>query len=157
MQYVVVDIIDEAELLEEGHLQLVDKILQFASLKEAVDGGAEVSVSFVNDAEIQVLNQTYRGIDAPTDVLSFSMEELGEDEMEIALEGVPQMLGDIIISVDKVVAQAAEFGHSFERELGFLVLHGFLHLLGYDHMDKADEKVMFGRQDELLAEYGLKR
>ncbi len=157
MQHLVVDIVDETGLLRAEQIHLVDRIIQFASLKEEVDAGAEVSVSFVTDEEIRRLNRAYRAIDAATDVLSFSMEELGEDEITIIGEGMPLMLGDIIISVDKIKAQATEYGHAFERELGFLVLHGFLHLLGYDHLEADDEKVMFSRQDELMAEYGLTR
>lgn len=85
------------------------------------------------------------------------MEELGEDELAIQGIEMPRVLGDIIISVPKTKEQAAEFGHSFERELGFLAVHSLLHLLGYDHMTEEEEKEMFGLQREILDEYGLKR
>jgi probable rRNA maturation factor len=101
-------------------------------------------------------------VDRPTDVLSFAMNESGEGEMDIfldeeELDQFPNMLGDIIISVPRAQAQAEEYGHSLERELGFLVVHGFLHLLGYDHGTEAEEREMFGRQEEVLQKIGLTR
>lgn len=77
--------------------------------------------------------------------------------MEIVGAEMPRMLGDIIISIERTKEQAKEYGHSFDRELGFLALHGFLHLLGFDHMNEEDEKVMFTKQKEILEEYGLSR
>ena len=103
------------------------------------------------------MDQEYRNKDAATDVISFAMEEMGEDEMKIVGADIPRMLGDIIISIERTKEQAAEYGHSFDRELGFLALHGFLHLLGFDHMTESDEKVMFTKQKEILDEYGLSR
>ncbi len=85
------------------------------------------------------------------------MEELGEGEMAVTFEGMPRVLGDIIISTDRAKEQAEEYNHSFERELGFLAVHGFLHLLGYDHMEPEEEKVMFTKQDEILQTFGLGR
>ena len=85
------------------------------------------------------------------------MEEQGEEEVAIIGETGPRLLGDIIISVERTKLQAEEYGHSFERELGFLAVHGFLHLLGYDHMDEQEEKKMFGRQEEILASLGVTR
>ena len=82
---------------------------------------------------------------------------MGEDEVEIVGAEMPRMLGDIIISIERTKEQAEEYGHSFDRELGFLALHGFLHLLGFDHMNEEDEKVMFTKQKEILEEYGLSR
>ena len=85
------------------------------------------------------------------------MEELGEGEVELIGGEMPRVLGDIIISVPRAREQAKEYGHSFTRELGFLAVHGFLHLLGYDHMTAEDEKKMFTRQKDILNEYGLTR
>ncbi|PAM93050.1 rRNA maturation RNase YbeY, partial [Flavobacterium sp. IR1] len=99
----------------------------------------------------------YRGKDMPTDVISFALNDEVEDEADMIMEGMPNALGDIIISVAHISRQAEEYGHSFERELGFLVVHGFLHLLGYDHMTEQDEKAMFSRQEEILSAYGLTR
>ena len=89
----------------------------------------------------------------PTDVISFALEE----EEDVVIEGMPRMLGDIIISTERTREQAEEYGHSFERELGFLAVHSLLHLLGYDHMNEADERAMFGKQDEILTSFGLTR
>jgi probable rRNA maturation factor len=111
----------------------------------------------VTSEEIREINRDYRGKDTPTDVISFALEEEGEDEVEIVGADMPPVLGDIIISADRTKEQAEEYGHSFMRELGFLAVHGFLHLLGYDHMTKEEEEEMFSKQKDLLDEYGLTR
>lgn len=141
-------------------LALVERCLDAAARKEGVTG--EVSLTFVGNERIHELNREFRGVDRPTDVLSFAMNEQGEDELDIfvdedELEQFPNMLGDIVISIPKAHEQAADYGHSFERELGFLAVHGFLHLIGYDHMTHADEKEMFSRQEEILQSIGLTR
>ncbi|UOQ46446.1 rRNA maturation RNase YbeY [Halobacillus salinarum] len=152
-----IDFQDETESIDEAFEDLINRIIQFAGEKENIPDDSEVSISFVDDTKIQELNKEYRGKNQPTDVISFAMQEQGEGEMEIVEDELPLMLGDIVISVDKAKQQAEEYKHSLERELGFLSLHGFLHLLGYDHMDADEEKKMFGRQEEILNEFGLKR
>jgi probable rRNA maturation factor len=152
-----IDFNDETNEIEASAQQLVEQVLQFAADKENIEEGTELSVTFVDNARIQEINKEYRNKDAATDVISFAMEEMGEDEIQIIGEDMPRILGDIIISIDRTKEQADEYGHSFERELGFLALHGFLHLLGYDHMTESDEKVMFTKQKEILDEYGLSR
>lgn len=140
-------------------LATLARVLEAAAELEEVEG--EVTVTFVDNESIHELNRDYRGIDRPTDVLSFAMNEEGEEEMEIILDEemdeLPNMLGDIVISIPKAHEQAEEYGHSFEREMGFLVAHGFLHLLGYDHETAEDEKEMFARQDEILNRVRLVR
>ena len=123
---------------------------------EQIESDAELSVTFVDKDEIQNINKVYRDKDKVTDVISFALEE---DEPDIDMNDleIPRVLGDIIICTDVAQEQAESYGHSFERELGFLALHGFLHLLGYDHMTEDDEKEMFGRQDAILNSYGLTR
>jgi probable rRNA maturation factor len=153
----LIDFIDETETLSEEQTHLVQNILSFAAEKEGVEDGSEVSVTFVTNDRIQEINREYRDKDQPTDVISFALEELGEDEIEIIGVEMPRVLGDIIISIDRTKEQAEEYNHSVARELGFLALHGFLHLLGYDHMDEEEEKKMFKRQKDILDEYGLKR
>lgn len=154
----VIDIIDDNEYLKNAQQELIEKLLNFVALKENVESESEVSLSFVSNDEIQELNKEYRDKDMPTDVLSFAMNESSEDEIEIVgAEMLDSMLGDIIISTEKLEEQAVEYGHSIDRELGFLVVHGFLHLLGYDHMDEEEEKIMFTRQTDLLQEFGLDR
>lgn len=157
MNKLIIDLVDETEQLSAEQLDEIEKLLNFAADKENVEDDSEVSVTFVSNERIHEINREYREKDAPTDVISFAMEELGEGEIELIGAEQPRVLGDIIISVPKAEEQAKEYGHSFLRELGFLSVHGFLHLLGYDHMEKADEEKMFSRQKELLEQYGLTR
>ncbi|MBS4194722.1 rRNA maturation RNase YbeY [Lederbergia citri] len=152
-----IDLIDETKQLSETDIELIEKLLNYAAEEEHIENGTELSVMIVSNDEIQKINKEYRGKDYATDVISFAMEELGEDEPEIKGAEMPRMLGDIIISFEKAQEQANDYGHSFSRELGFLTIHGFLHLLGYDHIEEEDEKKMFKRQNELLEGYGLER
>jgi probable rRNA maturation factor len=152
-----IDFKDNTNSVHEDNIELIQRILVFAGEKEKINPEAEISINFVDNQEIQGINRNYRQKDAPTDVISFAMEEEGEGEIEIIGTELPVMLGDIVISVDKAKEQAKEFNHSLERELGFLALHGFLHLLGYDHMNAEDETKMFSKQEELLNEFGLQR
>ncbi|MFK4565829.1 rRNA maturation RNase YbeY [Enterococcus sp. UD-01] len=153
--------IDETEKLSSENLQEVERLLQFAAEHLQIAGDTEMSVTFMDNAGIQVINRDYRGKDTPTDVISFALEEESEDELPIIFEEeeelFPRNLGDLMISTERAAEQAEEYGHTFERELGFLAVHGFLHLNGYDHMEPADEKEMFGLQKEILDAYGLKR
>ncbi|KGP90500.1 rRNA maturation factor [Pontibacillus chungwhensis BH030062] len=152
-----IDFHDETNSVEEDYIDLIQRILDFASNQENITDEAELSVSFVDNNEIQIINRNYRQKDEPTDVISFAMQEEGDGEMKIMGAEMPLLLGDIVISVDRAKEQAEEYNHTYERELGFLALHGFLHLLGYDHMNEEDEKKMFSRQEEILHEFGLKR
>ncbi|MDN6067803.1 MAG: rRNA maturation RNase YbeY, partial [Staphylococcus equorum] len=145
---------DHTEIVKSEWLTQIDKLLTFAKEQEQIASDAELSVTFVDKTEIQEINKMYRDKDKVTDVISFALEE---DEPEIIGLDMPRVLGDIIICTDVAQEQADSYGHSFERELGFLALHGFLHLLGYDHIDEQDEKEMFGRQDQILNAYGLTR
>lgn len=134
-----------------------ERLLALTAEAEGCKHG-EVSLSLVNDEEIRRLNRQYRGIDKPTDVLSFPQMEPGETIEEGEDEaGPPPHFGDIVISVPRAVAQAREYGHSVERELGFLFVHGLLHLFGYDHDTEASERDMFARQEAVLSQAGLSR
>ncbi|NLG86214.1 MAG: rRNA maturation RNase YbeY [Firmicutes bacterium] len=124
-------------------------------LRQEGAANSEVSVLLVDDVSIQDLNRKWRGIDAPTDVLSFAMRE-GEDVLPLK-EDQPELLGDVIISVPRAKLQAAEYGHSIERELAFLLTHGILHLLGYDHQTLSEEEQMRLRQEKVLTACGLGR
>ena len=110
------------------------------------------NVIIINDDDIHKINKEYRNINRPTDVISFAFE----DEKDINASEI-RILGDIYISYDKVKSQAKEYSHSEKRELCFLGVHGLLHLLGYDHMNKEDEEKMFKLQKELLEDYGIKK
>ncbi|MCE7786754.1 rRNA maturation RNase YbeY [Staphylococcus xylosus] len=149
-----IDFSDHTELVKNEWLTQIDELLTFAKKQENIEEEAELSVTFVDKEEIQEINKMYRDKDKVTDVISFALEE---DEPEITGLDMPRVLGDIIICTDVAKEQADNYGHSFERELGFLALHGFLHLLGYDHMNEQDEKEMFGRQEQILNAYGLTR
>lgn len=149
-----IDFTDHTGEVNSEWYQQIDNLLTFAKKEEKIEDDAEISVTFVNKQEIQEINRDYRNKDKVTDVISFALEE---DEPDIEGLDMPRVLGDIIICADVAKEQAEEYGHSFERELGFLALHGFLHLLGYDHMNEADEKEMFGRQKLILDNYGLTR
>ncbi|MFG6148482.1 rRNA maturation RNase YbeY [Halobacillus sp. B23F22_1] len=152
-----IDFHDETNSVDEAFVDLVERVIQFAGEKENIAGESELSITFVDNKEIQELNRNYRQKDNPTDVISFAMQELGEGEVEVQNEDLPVLLGDIVISVDKAKEQAEDYKHSLEREFAFLALHGFLHLLGYDHMNEEDEKKMFVRQEDILDEFGLQR
>ena len=154
---VTIDFFDETKEIAAEHLETLQQLIYFAAKREGIEEEAEMSITFVDNARIQEINYEYRDKNQPTDVISFAMEELGEGEREIVGEDMPRILGDIIISIPKTKEQAEEYGHSFMRELGFLAVHGFLHLLGYDHMTEEDEAVMFTKQKEILDEYGLRR
>lgn len=136
----IIDINDETNQLEQNQLELLEKLLDYAREKEEIENDAELSITIVDNETIQEINKQYRDKDQPTDVISFALEEHGEEEIEIRGDNLPRHLGDIIISIEKVNEQANEYGHSFNRELGFLAVHGFLHLLGYDHMTTEEEK-----------------
>ena len=110
------------------------------------------NVIIVDNNKIHEINKEYRGIDKETDVISFALE----DDKTFNREDI-RVLGDIYISLDRVKTQSEEYGHSFKRELYFLAVHGLLHLLGYDHMTKEDEEVMFKKQEEVLKRYGIER
>ena len=107
------------------------------------------AVIFIDDEEIHVMNREYRGVDRPTDVITFALQD-EMSELESMYEEIEQELGDIFISVDTAKRQAEEYKHSLSREMAFLFVHGLLHLLGYDHMNEEDEKVMFKLQDEIM-------
>ena len=110
------------------------------------------NVIIVDNKKIHEINKEYRNIDRETDVISFALE----DDKSISDSPI-RVLGDIYISIDKAKDQAKEYGHSLKRELCFLTTHGFLHLLGYDHMKKEDEEIMFPLQEKILNEYGVSR
>lgn len=149
-----IDITDQTEQLEEQNYSLLNEVLSFTARKENIGDHVELSVSIVTNDEIQELNKQYRDKNEPTDVLSFEMDHSVD---RLQNPGMPVMMGDIIISIEKVKEQAERYNHSFERELSFLAIHGFLHLMGYTHDNKEEEKVMFEKQEDILKEFQLER
>ncbi|MHA6250944.1 rRNA maturation RNase YbeY [Oceanobacillus sp. CAU 1775] len=152
-----IDFHDKTNSVPTDFIDVLQRLLVFAGKKEGVSDEAEMSVNFVNNREIQELNRNYRQKNEPTDVISFAMQESMDGEVNFDEPDMPILLGDIVISVDKTKEQAEEYGHSIEREFAFLAIHGFLHLLGYNHLNEEEEKEMFSKQNEILNEFGIER
>lgn len=132
---------------------LLTRVIEMTLQVEGISDYKEVSVIFVTTNRIKQINRDYRGKDQVTDVISFA---LSDDEDTFTGIDIP-VLGDIFICVDQARKQAKEYGHSIEREMGFLVCHGLLHLLGYDHQTKEEETEMFGKQEKILEQLNLTR
>lgn len=135
---------------EVEYSTLVQEIVEFVLKKEKIENPI-LNIIFTDNKKIHEINKEYRNIDRETDVISFALED--EDTLVNASEY--RVLGDIYISVDKAKSQALEYGHSLKREICFLAVHGVYHLLGYDHQNKEEEKVMFQKQEEALDEFGI--
>ena len=143
------DISDVQEFMDEEKInEFVDMILEYEKLENTEN--TYVSFLITTNDVIQNINSEYRGKDTPTDVISFAYNETENI-------GPFDILGDIIISAEKVTEQAKEYGHSTEREFYYVLCHGMLHLLGYDHIDDEDKKVMREKEEELLKEIGYER
>ena len=155
-------IYDETDRTNQKHMDLIEQVIISAAKELKLEDNFEVSITIVDNKRIHEINKEYRSIDRPTDVISFAIED-NDDEFEIFFDeldddiALPRLLGDIFISMDKAEEQAEEFDHSIEREIGFLTVHGFLHLNGYDHQTEEEEKEMFALQDIILEENGLER
>ena len=141
--------------------ELVEKVIKTVLKVEKVIDNVEVSVSFVDNEEMRKLNKYYRGIDKPTDVLSFPLAEFEEtydkiEKIDQESEEV-QPIGDIVISLEKALEQSIEYGHSFEREVAYLTAHSMLHLLGYDHQTEEERKIMRQKEEEIMARLHIRR
>lgn len=137
---------------EIKELEIVEKVLYSAIEKEKLDN-VVFNLIIVDNKYIHELNKTYRKIDRETDVITFALE----DEDTVLVPNDERILGDIYISIDKANEQKDLYGHSLLRELSFLAVHGFYHLLGYDHQTEEEEKIMFKKQEEVLESYGITR
>lgn len=133
--------------ITEDIIQNVEKAVQTAASFFEFENGYQVSVSFVDNDEIQSLNASFRGVDRATDVLSFPL-------MQTDPRGV-DILGDIVLCLDAAQAQAQEFGHGLERELAYLSVHSFLHLMGYDHIEEEDKAEMRAMEKEIMKALGI--
>jgi probable rRNA maturation factor len=142
-----INFVNETNLDVKEYKKLIRNVLKYEKTDKYFN------IIFVDKDKIQQINNDYRGINRVTDVITFA---LMENQDEIFMEAIDE-LGDVFICVDKAIEQAAEYNHSIEREIGFLAVHGYLHLIGYDHMTEEDEKVMFAKQDEILNKAKLKR
>ena len=146
----------------EGNCALIRKVIRTALAAEGVDFPCEVDVLLTNDSGIHAINREMRQVDRPTDVLSFPEFDLTPGQLPGAEDADPGTglvpLGDMVISMERVAAQAKEYGHSNRRELSYLVVHSVLHLLGYDHLDEGPQKAqMRAREEAILGELGIGR
>ncbi|QGT99984.1 Metal-dependent hydrolase YbeY, involved in rRNA and/or ribosome maturation and assembly [Candidatus Syntrophocurvum alkaliphilum] len=137
--------------------QIIKKVIKTTANKIKLSPNSEVSILLVDNSYIQELNFIYRKINQPTDVLSFAMNELTEDEPDFDFTEDLNVLGDIVISLEMTIIQSEEYQHSFERELAYLVVHGMLHLLGYDHELDEERLVMRELEEKILKSIKLER
>lgn len=151
------DILDTLEAIVDR--PFLESVLEAALSGRKIEGPLSVGMVITDDEGIKQLNLRYRGLDAATDVLSFPLQEYDAPEMRRVgfpqPPGEPLPLGDIVVSYEKAVEQARSFGHSLERELGFLVVHGVMHLLGYDHEDPSEAQRMRQEEETVLQKLGL--
>ena len=138
---------------------IIQKVVRQAFLEEKLDNcNLYINIILTNPVNIRKINKEYRKVDKETDVLSFPMFE--KDELKQIIEKgnpIAEVLGDVIISIPQVEKQAEEYGHSFERELAYMVIHGFYHLMGYDHIDEEDKKVMRQKEENVLEKLNINR
>ena len=145
---------------KEDWERIVEKVLKKCFEEEGlIDSKLIMTITFTTPEEIRKINKKYRKIDRATDVLSFPMFE--KDELDEKIKNkdflYEDVLGDVIISIDKVKEQAEEYGHSFERELSYMLVHGFYHLMGYDHIEEEDKKIMRPKEEKILNELKITR
>ncbi len=139
---------------------IIKKVLEKCFKEEKIeDSKLIITITLTNPQNIQEINKEFRNIDKATDVLSFPMFEKEELEEKIEMQDFEHedMLGDIVISIDKVEEQAREYEHSFERELSYMIVHGFYHLMGYDHIEECDKKIMRPKEEKILQELKITR
>ncbi len=159
---VVTDIVNEQEIIEitEEIEDIISRVILKTLDLEDFSEDCYVAVTITDDENIKIINNDQRGIDSATDVLSFPVLEFEDGEM---LAGVGDyfedklILGDIVLSAERAKQQSEQFGHSFEREVGYLVCHSVLHLLGYDHENEDEREVMRAKEEETLEKLSLKR
>ena len=145
---------------KEDWERIVEKVLKKCFEEEGlIDSKLIMTITFTTPEEIRKINKKYRKIDKATDVLSFQMFEKAELDEKIKNKDFlyEDVLGDVIISIDKVKEQAEEYGHSFERELSYMLVHGFYHLMGYDHIEEEDKKIMRPKEEKILNELKITR
>ena len=145
--------LNEYEKYEDVYLKLIETTFNHLGLNFVPN----ISVSLINNEEIHQINKEYRQVDSPTDVISFAYLDSVEDKEEYIRSQSFVILGEIYISIPRAIEQAENFNHSLHREMCFLFVHGLLHLLGYDHIEKNDETIMFSLQEKLLEKEGILR
>ena len=154
--------------VDERLTEQLKNTIEFALKEEGVHIDTEVSLLFVDNEEIREINNETRNIDRETDVLSFPMLDYPENKVfkevynnfefdETYMDGNELVLGDVVLSLEKALEQSKEYNHSFERESSYLVVHSILHLLGYDHMEEDEKKIMRSREEDILNKLDIKR
>ena len=154
--------------VNDEFVKQIEEVIDFALKEEEVNIPYEISLLFVDNNEIRDINRDNRGIDKATDVLSFPMLEYEDSKVfkdmylnfqfnEVYLDGEELVLGDIVLSLEKALEQSVEYNHSFVREASYLVVHSVLHLLGYDHMEEDEKKIMRTREEEILNKLKIHR
>jgi len=139
-------------------LKMLENVMLKSLELEGFSKEVEISLTFTTDELIKEINCKHRNMDKATDVLSFPMYEKQElSDINTSISNFPVALGDIVVSVERAFSQAEEYGHSFEREMAFLVCHSMFHLLGYDHMTKQEEGLMMEKQNNVLEALGINR
>ncbi|HHX23941.1 MAG: rRNA maturation RNase YbeY [Tepidanaerobacteraceae bacterium] len=157
MANVLINNLQDKMVITQKMEELVKLIVDITLSEEEVADNVEVSIVFVDNNYIHRLNKEYRGVDAPTDVLSFAMREAVSENDNIAEFQTEELLGDVVISLERAYEQSIEYGHSFEREVGYLLVHGLLHLLGYDHILDDDKIIMRQKEEKILNTIDLTR
>ena len=156
-----IELTDETKKVSKEIIAQTEKLLEFAADYIKLSAAKEMSVTFVENARSQEINREFRDTDAPTDVISleYKPDEIEFDEEMPAelLDELDPFIGELYINIDRAKEQAEDYGHSLEREYGWLTVHGFLHINGYDHYSPEEEKEMFSLQEEILTAYGLTR
>lgn len=153
------EIFNDDKLIDQARENWIKDIVQFTFNRLELKDNTQLSIHIVTKDKIHEINKEYRDTDRATDVISFAIND-GEDSLDYLEAQIPDLpldLGDLFISVEIVDEHAKEYEHSFDRELGYTIVHGILHLNGYDHIKPEDEKVMIGLQEKILSAYGLEK
>lgn len=151
---------DDTNIYEIGDdmIEAIKSAVELCEQEESIEFDNEVSLTFVDDDEIRRLNNEYRGIDSSTDVLSFPMFEPGELKLQADIDyGYFMPIGDIVISLDTAKRQAEEYAHSLKREIVYLAVHSMYHLMGYDHMQEDEKKIMRAKEENIMNKLNLSR
>ena len=158
MEFAEIEFLDIAE--NEEYKNIVDTVITKCFEKEKLtQANMYINIIFTNPENIKQINSQYRNIEKETDVLSFPMFEKEELEARLNIKKpeIQEVLGDVIVSIERVKEQAVEYGHSFERELAYMLVHGFYHLMGYDHIEEDDKVIMRAKEEEILNELNITR
>jgi probable rRNA maturation factor len=162
MHNIIIENVQDKLVITQEHEKLIREVIKECLKNEHIEKDAEVNVIITDNADITDINSLHRGIQKATDVLSFPLLEYADGKADITQSDInPEngcvLYGDIIVSIEKTIEQAEEYGHSFECELGFLVAHGMHHLMGYDHETDSEELVMISKQETVLEKLNLTR